>query len=83
MYVFLSILITIIGAIVLDPRKNEIYLTKKSLFTNTHFTVIFLTTFVYSIQVTAFTLLISQLFNRRKYTKITNLNIKILINLYI
>ena len=66
-YFVLTILITIIGAIELSPRTNvDPSYTKKSLFEYTHFTIIFLTCLTYSIQTTIFTLLIAQMFSKRK-----------------
>jgi hypothetical protein len=69
-YFFLSILVTIIGSIELNPRTSlDPNYSKKSLFEYTHFTVVLTTCLIYSIQSTLFTLLIAQMFSKRKRLK--------------
>ena len=65
MYLILTALITIICAIELPPRTDNALYSNKSIFTNTHFAVVYLVCFVYSIQVTTFTILLAQFFSRR------------------
>lgn len=65
-YFILSNLITAIGSIHLKAKRNDPDLIEKALFSNTHFTIVFTTLLVYSIQVSLFTLVISQFFDKRK-----------------
>nr|QUF59431.1 ATP-binding cassette transporter Abca3-like3 [Brachionus angularis] len=83
-YFILTILITIIGYIKLNPKRSDSRLLSKSLFKNTHFTVIFASLFIYSIQTSIFTLLLSQFFTRPFMAKLLSILIWLLtsINFY-
>jgi hypothetical protein len=67
-YTILSLLFAIVGFAHMPIKQGQnstIYQTK-AIFTSTNFFVIFSTLFVYSIQVSSFIILVSQIFSRRK-----------------
>lgn len=63
-YFFLSILITVFGSITFSPRRAEPNFLSKSLFTFVNSFVIFSVCLIYSLQVTTFTILLSQFFSK-------------------
>lgn len=68
-YTILSLLFTVICFIPMPLKsgQNSSVYQAKAIFTNSNFFVIFSTLFVYSIQVSSFILLISQIFSKRKF----------------
>ena len=66
-YLFLTILLTLVSCVKLNPRdSNTTLYGKKAVFMNTAPVVIFSSFFVYSVQVSMFTLLMGQIFSKRK-----------------
>ena len=64
-YLVLSIILTITSTMKFDKKIPNDLSSKKALFQNTDPLLIFLTFFIYSIQTTSLSLLISQIFSKR------------------
>jgi hypothetical protein len=64
-YLFLSIILTITSTLKLNQKEPNALSSKKALFLNTDAFLIFMTFFIYSIQVTSLSLLAGQIFSKR------------------
>ena len=80
-YVILSLIITIFGVIQMNPRlisSSSVNYTKKAIFMNTNFFVVFCTFVVYSFQTAVFTLLMGQFFSKRESDTLNLFSISLL-----
>lgn len=70
-YTVLSLLISIIGIVPVSPRSSAnttLTYVNRYIFQTTSFGVIFMTFFVYSLQVSMFTILMAQIFSKCEYS---------------